>query len=794
MLDEKTQKLLEKLTAIYAWNSACLERLLRLARSESGEFQSRMQALETLLRQAQSDQPLNQAESGLPSGNWYALYTGAVASDPLMDLLRSEPLLSSSQVWVVEILARLAYTRPDPEFGVQADDAMFMSLLEPVVRNIPVDPQSVLKKDLAKLLELDQTSSEIYELLSNLSKRDDWNKQAAELERLMITANPEARQTDPQPGTAGMIFNQIQEKAPSQLYQNLLSLFEREPLFSTMLGEEVQLYESVKGSIVMPNPPSSPAAGSDQPPTTNPSIEGLASRAVEDAFPGLPVNLVDPVLRAITLRKDVAVHFNELRKFAKLNAFEQSWPELAGRLRAEPATIYMLESQAREPNPETSLPSEQLKLWNRYQDDEKLLNFLRLRPYFEGIDEDELRRYFAVSQPLTPIVPTPPATESTTQLEAAVTTPEESVKEAAYPERTGLQPFTVILRIEDGNNRIEIRDTFEPTSGDLLVSAGELWKILSDFISLPGSPASKRATLETRDAIREAGTILFDRVFQGKLGELLVNALEKPTRILFDIRPPDNRARDIPWECLYIPQRKAHPALDPQNSLIRQVGDARSPLATYSLQAPLKILAVLASPKELMPLDLDRERDNLEKALATYQNRRTVMVNYLEPPTVENLQRELSSFRPHICHFIGHGDVFRSGEPGILLINASGGTTAFATREFGAAAANNGVRVIILNRPEAIRGEVGTNIALANSLVDAGVPAVVTPLHTVTDQASLLFTREFYRSLAEGNLLESCLNSARSRLNQENLDWTAFALFANASDLDYIRLETRQVS
>jgi len=798
MLDEKTQQLLEKLTAIHAWNSAYLERLVRLARSESGEFQYAMQTLENLLFQARSDQPLSQDEAGLSSEEWYTLYTEAVESDPLMDLLRSEPHLSSTEEWVVETLGRLAYTRPDAELGLQAEDAMFMSLLKPVVLNIPVDAQSVLKKDLAKLLELDHTSTEIYVLLSNLAKRDDWNKQVAELEGLLGIATPESRQTNPLPGTASMMFNQIQEKAQSQsqLYQTLRSLFAREPFFSTMLVEELQLYESVKGLIVMPSPPPSPPdGGSDQPPAPGPSTEGLASRAVEDAFAGLPQDQVNPVHQAISLRKDVAVHFNELRKFAKLNAFEQTWPELAGRLRAEPTTIYMLESQAREQTPD-SLSSEQLKLWTRYQDDEKLLHFLRLRPYFQGIDEDELRRYFAVSQPLTPVVPTPTTTELPPQVEAAIPSPEVSGREAAYPERITFQSCTVVLTgtgAESGKNLIEVRGLLESATGELSVPVDRLQEMLSDFINLPGSPTPKRMVAGTRDAIREAGTILFEKTFAGKLGELLVNALENPSRLIFQIKPQDNPARQLPWECLYIPQRKTQPALDVQNSLLRQIGDARSPLATYTIQMPLKILAVLVSPKQLTPLDLDRERENLESALIVHQKNRTVLVNYLQPPTVQNLQDVMNSFRPHIIHFIGHGEISPADGPRILLDDASGGAASITTHEFGASAANNGVRMVFLNRPEAIRGEVGPNVDLANSLVEAGVPAVVTPLHVVVDQASLLFTREFYRSLADGHPLEGCLNSARNRLNQENLDWTAFALFANSSDLDYIRLETRQV-
>lgn len=74
--------------------------------------------------------------------------------------------------------------------------------------------------------------------------------------------------------------------------------------------------------------------------------------------------------------------------------------------------------------------------------------------------------------------------------------------------------------------------------------------------------------------------------------------------------------------------------------------------------------------------------------------------------------------------------------------------------------------------------------------VKAGVPAVVATMRAVEDEASMLFTREFYRSYFAGFTVEASIAEARKSLSLDYRDWAAYALFVGSIDLNSMRIMT----
>jgi hypothetical protein len=53
-------------------------------------------------------------------------------------------------------------------------------------------------------------------------------------------------------------------------------------------------------------------------------------------------------------------------------------------------------------------------------------------------------------------------------------------------------------------------------------------------------------------------------------------------------------------------------------------------------------------------------------------------------------------------------------------------------------------------------------------------------MRAVEDQSALLFTREFYRTIADGYPVEAAVVEGRKALSVEKWNWSANALFTNA--------------
>ena len=82
-----------------------------------------------------------------------------------------------------------------------------------------------------------------------------------------------------------------------------------------------------------------------------------------------------------------------------------------------------------------------------------------------------------------------------------------------------------------------------------------------------------------------------------------------------------------------------------------------SPLA---VDGPLRVLLVIANPRDLPPLDVAGEKDRVQEALASLCHEGLVTLECLEQTTKFALQDYIRQGY-HVFHFIGHGTYSSDG-------------------------------------------------------------------------------------------------------------------------------------
>src|SRR5947199_4860738 len=105
---------------------------------------------------------------------------------------------------------------------------------------------------------------------------------------------------------------------------------------------------------------------------------------------------------------------------------------------------------------------------------------------------------------------------------------------------------------------------------------------------------------------------------------------------------------DCPWEIL------ADPESADGLSILRTVPSLKPPV-NFSTAKPLRILAIIASPKDLPPFDVDREWETLVESLEALVADGHVVVERLEDASEAGLLKALAEQPAQALHFVGYG-------------------------------------------------------------------------------------------------------------------------------------------
>ncbi|HZQ83501.1 MAG TPA: CHAT domain-containing protein [Acidimicrobiales bacterium] len=291
--------------------------------------------------------------------------------------------------------------------------------------------------------------------------------------------------------------------------------------------------------------------------------------------------------------------------------------------------------------------------------------------------------------------------------------------------------------------------------------------------------------------VREFGTALFDALFAGEVRTLLDvsrhEARSKGTglRVKLRCRAPELAA--LPWEFLFDTEVDEYLCLSRQTPLVRYL-EVSTPCEPLKVALPLRILGVVASPKDLDALDVDREKQRVEQAVAHLVESGKVELEWLAKPTWRELQSELSRRKWHVVHFVGHGGFDQRRDEGVLAFEDDDGNAhLLGAGDVGLLLGDHDdLRLAVLNACEGARSSARDVFSsTAAVLVRKGTPGVVAMQYEITDLAAIELARSFYDCIAAGQPVDTAMSEARKAVRLSlpgTLEWGTPVLFMRAPD------------
>jgi hypothetical protein len=313
---------------------------------------------------------------------------------------------------------------------------------------------------------------------------------------------------------------------------------------------------------------------------------------------------------------------------------------------------------------------------------------------------------------------------------------------------------------------------------------------ISSDVSRDIAPQSVAPALAARPPL-EIGTELYRSIFQGQVRSLLDKCRgqlelspDLGLRLKIKLDPSDEETgalADLPWELLCDGETEDFFALSRRTSLVRYLDVPRSS-QPIPFTAPLRILAVGASPRGMQPLDLEEESRRLEELNRSSSG---VEVQFLPHASAGTVREALSEDTYNVLHFMGHGTFDRASGEGMLAFEDSDGSADLVSGK-GFATKLRDLRslgVVVLNACNTARaGHHGGSPfrGVATALVLGGVPAVVAMQRPISDRAAIGFSTAFYRHLARGDSIDVALTEGRQAIHSakpDGFEWATPVLF-----------------
>lgn len=298
--------------------------------------------------------------------------------------------------------------------------------------------------------------------------------------------------------------------------------------------------------------------------------------------------------------------------------------------------------------------------------------------------------------------------------------------------------------------------------------------------------------------VEELGQLLSDAIFPAPIMDHMMRSLEKAkdtgnngmrVRLRFGLDQAD--LMKLPWE--YCHDKRSYLALSPSLPFVRYLETATS-YEPVAMPAPVKILVAIASPTDYATLKVDEEVAWIESALQGLKASGHVEYKIIEHATSFELFKQIHmDFKPHIFHFIGHGDFDRDGLGALVLEDGKTEPKAqlFNTKDMLQMLAPSDVNMVFLSAcltatfdsNDALMG-IAPTLVVGNE-TDGHIPAVVGMQFPVPDQTAITFSRVFYESLADGEPLDAAITKARMGVYFSGTDkvfWGIPVLFMRSKD------------
>lgn len=330
----------------------------------------------------------------------------------------------------------------------------------------------------------------------------------------------------------------------------------------------------------------------------------------------------------------------------------------------------------------------------------------------------------------------------------------------------------------------EARDFFNsPFSSD---EVEEFFRLIAE----PG-PADSEQLAHQQQIARAFGERLFNAAFRHNLRSSLQSSyqLVYQQRARLHIRiqlAATPEFTNLPWEYLYDPGRGEFLALSVHAPTVRYLKLSHR-ILPLKVAAPLRTLVVMPSPGSYPPLNVERDWLSLLDTLDHLALEGKMKLERLQKPTLLDLQRRLRQNDYHILHFLGHASFDEQTQDGALAFEDEMGRGRLVSgQHLGTLLRDHfSLRLVTLNacvdEPFAPRNPY---LAVAQSLVRRGLPAVVALQFAPPPLVAATFADEFYSALANRTPVDLATTAARRVMQSTDpgMAWGAPVLLMRTPD------------
>ncbi|MDY7099230.1 MAG: CHAT domain-containing protein [Pseudomonadota bacterium] len=225
---------------------------------------------------------------------------------------------------------------------------------------------------------------------------------------------------------------------------------------------------------------------------------------------------------------------------------------------------------------------------------------------------------------------------------------------------------------------------------------------------------------------------------------------------------------NLPWEVLWDKESGTFLATDKACNIVRRLDPAFPQGAPEPITDKIRVLVATANPQA--DLDTGTEFANIERQLGELTDgpQKRIEIKALEEANSLNLSDTINSWKPHIVHYIGHGD-FRQ-DTGVISLHKSDDPRrahSVDSTTFRQMMVNHRPWLVVLN---SCLGGVSSRFdpfaGAAQALRQIDVPFVVAMQYSISDDAAIRFSQRLYGELAMGTPIAPAVSSARSAIRE----------------------------
>ena len=357
------------------------------------------------------------------------------------------------------------------------------------------------------------------------------------------------------------------------------------------------------------------------------------------------------------------------------------------------------------------------------------------------------------------------------------------------------------LQIEPAGEKFRVRLLNAPTGQATTEFVLPFTEIeLANFLSRIGQVrrTMRRVDAPELQAAKEFGGKLFGAIFSGEMIAQLRGSMEQASdkdhglRIRLRLTDVPSLA-DLPWEFLYDANQNHFLTTSTETPVVRFL-DLPQRIAPLRVALPLRVLVMIASPRNLKRLDTEGEWARLQESLGDLLSAGQLVIERLPAATLDALRLRARGAPFHVFHFIGHGGFDEAAQDGVLQFEDESGMSYPVRGEMLGMQLHDhrSLRLAVLNACEGARSSRQDPFSgVAQSLLQQRVPAVIAMQFEISDAAAKVFALEFYRAVAEGNPVDAAVCESRKALFKEEFgqEWATPVLYMRSQEGQLFELQ-----